>query len=402
MEKPKGLIMSLSRPLRLIFLVSFLFGLHFSLGLYINSSFLSGGCDCDIPSDMVGVLYAAGSLLAIIGITKAPMLFRFFGGSKRTLLAGMLLAASALLGMISVHSPGLAAGFFVFYLGVSTVVVFLADLFVEVYSRDSTTGNTRGLYLTVLSAATMISPVVTGFLVERANGYVVIYGLGIFLIGLTVLVFTLRFKEVVEVDCPKKASLRTILKRFINYRKGDVRRVFTANFLLQFFYSWMVVYTPVYLSQQIGLPWSSIGLIFMIMLSPFVLFQIPLGRLADKKYGEKEMMILGFVVIAIFTGVLSFITSQVVWVWAALLFMTRVGASTIQIMTESYFFKQVDSQDVDLISVFRDTGPFAFIAGPLVATFFLMVGLDIKYLFIVLAIFMLSGVLFIWKLGDTK
>lgn len=393
--------MSLSRPLRLIFLVSFLFGLHFSLGMYVNSSFLSDGCSCGIPSSLVGVLFAVAAFISILGITRAPIVFRWFYGSKRTLLAGMLVSAAALLGMMTSQSPWLAALFFVVYAGVANFVIFVADLFVEVYSSDATTGNTRGLYLTVLSAATMISPLVAGLLVEKASGYFIIYGLGVFLVALTVLLFTLNSRQVVEADCPR-LSLRGTFKRFNSYKSGDVRRVFIANFLLQFFYSWMIVYTPIYLNQYVGLPWSSIGIIFTVMLSPFVLLQIPIGRLADTRYGEKEMMIIGFVVMAIATGLLTYVGTATVWVWALLLFMTRVGASAVQITTESYFFKQVEGHDIDLISIFRDTSPFAFMVGPLVATFFLTMGLDIRYMFIVLAAFVLSGILFITRLRDTK
>ena len=64
----------------------------------------------------------------------------------------------------------------------------------------------------------------------------------------------------------------------------------------------MVIYTPIYLHEHIGLPWSDIGIIFTIMLLPFVLFEFPAGKLADGKWGEKEPPIIGIILIAVSTA----------------------------------------------------------------------------------------------------
>jgi MFS family permease len=87
----------------------------------------------------------------------------------------------------------------------------------------------------------------------------------------------------------------------------------------------MTVYCPIYLHTTIGLSWSEIGVIITVMLLPFVLIELPLGRLADKKYGEKEIMIIGFLILGLSTMGLAFITSTNVWVWAIALLVTRIG-----------------------------------------------------------------------------
>jgi len=77
----------------------------------------------------------------------------------------------------------------------------------------------------------------------------------------------------------------------------------------------------------LGFGWENIGLIFTIMLVPFVLVDFPLGRLSDK-IGEKKLLITGFLITILFTLIIPFISAPLVWIWAIILFGTRLGAAT--------------------------------------------------------------------------
>src|SRR5574343_531078 len=100
------------------------------------------------------------------------------------------------------------------------------------------------------------------------------------------------------------------------------------NFILQFFYAWMVVYTPIYLYEHMRFTWDSIGVIFTIMLAPFVIFGLPVGILIDKYHVKKRTLLyIGFVIISLATFMISFIESKDIALWALVLFLTRTGAS---------------------------------------------------------------------------
>tara|TARA_Y100000031_G_scaffold104660_1_gene115116 strand:- start:54 stop:545 length:492 start_codon:yes stop_codon:yes gene_type:complete len=163
----------------------------------------------------------------------------------------------------------------------------------------------------------------------------------------------------------------------------------------------MVIYMPIYLNQHIGFSWPEIGIIFTIMLLPFVLFEYPLGRLADTKIGEKEILIIGFIILIFSTAFIPFMNTTSLIPWAILLFITRVGASFAEITTESYFFKHVDGTDTSTISLFRITRPVSYIVGPLIATIGLFF-LNIQYIFLILAVVLLFGLYFSFKIKDTK
>jgi MFS family permease len=129
-----------------------------------------------------------------------------------------------------------------------------------------------------------------------------------------------------------------------------------------------------------------------LALIPFFLIQLPLGRLADKRHDEREFLVIGFALLALATMLLSFITSENFILWAGLIALGRVGAAIVQIMTETYFYKQIDASNVNLISMFRSLRPVGTICAPLVATIALLFIASYQYLFLILGIIILIGI----------
>jgi MFS family permease len=170
------------------------------------------------------------------------------------------------------------------------------------------------------------------------------------------------------------------------------------NFILQFFYAWMVVYTPIYLHQHIGLGWQQTGIIFTIMLSPFVLFELPIGILIDKYHIKKRTLLyLGVIIMGLSTLIIPFIITQSILIWGIIFFATRTGASLIEATSEIYFFTHITEEDTHLLGVYRDMTHVAYIIAPLIATL-IFIFLPFKYLFLILGILIFSGFYYIPKL----
>lgn len=136
------------------------------------------------------------------------------------------------------------------------------------------------------------------------------------------------------------------------------------------------------------------------MLLPFLLFELPAGILSDKKIGEKEILVVGFVIMSVSTFIIPTLSAPIFWIWTVILFATRIGAALVEISSESYFFKHVKEEDTGLISLFRMTRPLSYVIAPLFA-------LPVIYFFsystsfYFLALFVLLGLFFIPKV-DTK
>jgi MFS family permease len=185
------------------------------------------------------------------------------------------------------------------------------------------------------------------------------------------------------------------------FHSRDLKKIFTANIILQSFYAWMVIYTPIYLYKYVGFGWDDIGLMFTIMLLPFVLVDYPLGKLADKKFGEAEIMSIGFFILGLSTIGLAYITGKNIVLWTSILFITRVGAATVEMMIETYFFKKVPEKDLDVLGFFRMTRPAAYIIAPLIATITLST-VGHQAMFIILGVMCLCGLYFSLTIRDTN
>ena len=163
----------------------------------------------------------------------------------------------------------------------------------------------------------------------------------------------------------------------------------------------MIIYVPIYLHQNIGFSWNVLGILFAIMLIPYFAFAVPLGALADRKLGEKEILIVGFLLLIITTASMTFLSSQNILMWVGLLFAGRVGATAVETMTETYFFKKIKPERANSLEIFRDARPLAYIVAPLVASLFLA-HYELRDLFLLIAIVMTSGIYFSARLTATK
>lgn len=375
-----------------VYLLSFFYTLHVALPVYVNSTFLS----TLLPEQFIGLIYTSASLLAIIALALIPRLLEGIGDYFTT-VSLIIFEILCLIGVAVSTIPALTITFFILSSVLIALIYFDLDLIVENSTNNANTGSIRGLYLTFQNVAWVIAPAVAGILLVGDEYWkVYIAAAAIFIPALFIFAIRLdHFKDPIYRIVRFKDSLRAVS------RNKDLRNIFSIAFLLQFFFLIMVIYTPIYLHQYIGFEWKELGVLFSIMLAPFLLLEAILGRVADKVLGEKELLVAGFITMAFTTGSIFFFSEKIFIVWALILFFTRVGAAMVEVMTETYFFKKIDSGDAAVVSLMRSIRPFAGIIGPLTATIFLLF-FPIQAIFLALGVIMLLGVPFALALHDTK
>ncbi|MCI0680079.1 MFS transporter [bacterium] len=382
----------MKNSLYVIYAMGFLSALHYAIPLYVNSSFI----ETFLSEKGAAILFPAANIFAILSLIFMPrILFRF--GDFRITAAVFIADAAALGGILFFDNPWILAACMLAHLLSFPVIVALMDIFLEHSSTNERTGGIRGMYLTSVNAAIMFAPFLAGFLLSDGNYRNVYFFSLIVLIPLLVLFFR-RLSTFVDSPYRRASLIRgagDVLK------SKDLRNIFFANFLLWFFYAWMIIYMPIYLREHIGFTWEEIGIMFAVMLFPFVIFEATLGRIADRWLGEKEILTAGFVIAALGTIGLSFVSEPDMLLWTALLFTTRVGASFIEVMSETYFFKQVSDSDAHILGFFRLNNPLSFVVAPLVAALFLYF-FDIRLLFLLLGLIMLWGVRYSLAIRDTR
>lgn len=365
---------------------------HFASVSYINSSLLTQF----VNNSTLSVLYITGSFLAIILLLLVPFILRKVG-SIFTFLIFVFLEILAVFGLGSVSIAILVVFIFLVHLMADPILYFCLDVNLEQETKkEGETGGKRGIILSISNLAWVLSPLTLTFLVNQNSFSKVYYLSGIALVPLffIIVLFFKNTKQAAVLNSNIFMTLQSLR------HGGDKTRIIMAQFILNFFYAWMIIYLPLLLNKEIGFSWREIGFLFPIMLLPFLLFEMPTGFLADKKYGEREFLILGFIIMVLSTLLIPSLSTKTFWLWAIVLFTTRVGASLVESSSESYFFKHVKEDDTGLISLFRAVRPLALIIAPLVALP-IVYYLSYSASFLFLAIFTTLGLFFIPKV-DTK
>jgi MFS family permease len=367
---------------KIIYLVGFLYSFPFALASYINSSFISSFTG----QGLVGLIYVLGSIGSVLALLSAPKILSKIGGYRFLLLAS-LLGALAFLTLVFASNTWTAVIAFIFLLSLNTMLIFSLDELLKIFSKDKSTGKIRGAYIALSNLAWVMALLIFGLFLGGFNfRYIYLISFAVMIIFFLVSAGSLR--KVPDPDYDKKNTLKYIKEFFKN---KNLFRAYRLTFLLQFFYCWMVIYTPIYLSAYLGFSWSQIGLIFAIMILPFLFVPVSMGRYADI-VGERKILMLGFTIAALSTLSLFFVTQNTVFVWASLLFLTRIGASAVESMSDAYFFKHIRSENEEFIGVYRSASPVAYIIAPLVAIAIFYLVPSFKFIFLILGALMFFGV----------
>lgn len=379
------------RKLRTLYLITFLTAIHFGVPLYVSSTYLANF----VAESNIGAIFTISAIAGIATFWFLPYALQRFGNYR---LFTMVLAAeyAVLIILALVRVPILAVAAFLFYTLLTRMFPIHLDIFLEDASRDATTGGTRGLHLTAINLGIWLAPLAISLLLTNGD-FSRIFLFAAFLLSPIAYLTWKSFRGF--SDPPYNAHGRRSL--FIALKDSNIRRIAASNLLLYIFYAWMIVYTPLYLHRHIGFSWNEIGLLLFIMLIPFVIIQYPLGRIADRRIGEKEMLIIGFAIMSISSAAIPFIASTNFWAWAAVLFLTRIGAAMVEAMNEIYFFKHVTSRDAGALMLYRMTIPAGYGIGPLIGTAALVL-FDFRFLFMALAILLIAGIWIGVRIADTR
>ncbi|MDO8728974.1 MAG: MFS transporter [bacterium] len=376
-----------------IFAAVFFLSIHYGVILYVHSSFLSDFFE----SNAVSLLFLLGAIGNVLIFLHAPKLIKSLGKRIFLFLSLILVLISSV--FMALASTALTVAISsIIYSCLIPMTYYCLDIFLEELSTDKKTGEIRGLYLTTISMGVALGPLILAFLATMWEGFRPAYTVAaLFLIPPILLsIFSLKSKTS-QSHGSYHHSLELPYGAW--WQSKNIRSVTLARLILEFFFCLMIIYTPIFLYRVLGFEWSELGIIFAVMLLPFILFDWLGGELADRFWGEKELLTLGFLITGFSLLVMPFI-GKVFLAWMVILFISRVGASLVETMTETYFFKHVKAEDTGFLSIFRLTRSvgniLGIIVGLLTLNFF-----SFEKIFLVLAVVVFLGLKESLSLKDT-
>lgn len=377
----------------ILYFSGLILSLSTALPAFIQSNFLNQF----VGLGSIGLFFIAANVLTILFILLFPKLIKKFSNFflSKTIL---LMYALSLVCLSRASSPISALVSFILMTISSNLLFITLDVLVESFSKNSSTGRTRTIYFTFINLGWILAPSLSSYLIGIGE-YRLPFLVAAFLNVPIFLVFLFQSKRLKDKTAYSRKKLSTVIREI--RQNKNLRGIFFVAILLQIFYSTAVVYIPIYLHQNLGIGWESLGLMFSVMLIPFVIVEIPAGIIADKYLGEKELLFAGFLILTLSLFLFFYIKTNLFLVWISVLFFSRIGAALVESMRETYFFKIVDVKDIDHINVFRTATPLGYIIGSGLALLILSVS-PLNYLFLAVAAVMLSGILFTASLRDTK
>lgn len=379
-----------------IYIASLLLMFHTFVVAYINSSFL----EKFIGTEGVGTVYIATSALTVLIFLIISHVLHKVGNFKLTL--GLLIFdALSVLGMAYAESLRVVVPLMAAHLIIVPLIIFNLDVFMEEHigNDEGLTGTRRGLLLTLLSLVGAVAPFISSELIAASGGSFY-YPYLVSALALVPILFILLY-YFRDFQDPPYADLKVLEAMRGFWVRKDIRAVFIVHFVLQIFFMCMIVFIPLYLIKNVGLSWAQFGIVMFFAQLAYVIMEYPIGIIADKLIGEKEMMALGLMIMAISTAWISFVSVPSVVMWAIVMFVTRVGASFVEVTTEVHFFKRTNSTDAQIISFFRVTRPLAYIAGAIIASLSILY-LPFNLLFVVIALLMIPAMFATLDIQDTK
>jgi MFS family permease len=387
----------IKRPIKFwfVYLIAVVFNFHTLVVSYTTPTYIGNFVDLK----HVGLIYSIGSIGSLFMFIFLPSILKRFGNFL--VIIGLMTISIGTLAITgtALSTPVVLTGVILFLI-INPLIYLNIDIFTEtlIGKNEGATGRVRGLTLSLMSIAALCAPLTISYLVGEGDNlaqlYFVAIGVGV-IFSLIVLIIFRGFVDPVY----QRVQLGSLLRQC--WQSRPIKLVLATHFLIQIFFTWTVIYFPLYLANVIGLPWSSIGAIIAAGLLAYVLFEFPIGILADNYFGEKEMMALGFLIIALTVSSISFMATAALIPWMLLMFTSRIGASLVEVTTESYFFKQVNGQDANLMSVFRLTRPLAVLVGSLLGSICLAI-MPFNLVFIVLGFVMVLGMLITLGIEDTR
>lgn len=381
------------KNLAILYGLGTLLAISSALPAYVQSNFLGQFIDLQT----IGYIIMIANASSLLAITFFPKLIKKLTNYFVTQVALTVYGAS-LLGMAISENAAMAIMSIVIFIISSNLVWINMDILIESFSQNKSTGRTRTIYFTFINAGWILSPLASSYLITKGE-YSLIFLVSALLVIPVFSIFAHQARDLKhDIAYDNKALGPVIIRMF---KDKNRRGIFMISLLLQLFYSSAVIYIPFHLLHNLGMEYGVLGPIFSLMLIPFLIIEIPAGIMADKYWGEKEMLIAGMVIISISLFSFYFISSPIVWLWAIFLFLSRIGAALVEAMRESYFFKIVDAKDLVDINLFRTTGPIAYIIASALAIIILYF-FPLNYLFLFLGLIMLSGLTFAVSLRDTK
>lgn len=363
-----------------LYISIFFLGLHYVFVYFTNSSIMTEFFS--LTTYNVLAIYA---LASIFGVSVYLMLSRHHARSTRTkariyiavalefFCLAIMYVVTALHIIPTEYTLPIYLIAFTLHHAITPYILFNLDKLFEDYTHIEDRGKGRGIYLTVWNTPFIVVPILLSTLATNTLPitYIISFCLLVPFLILISSYIQNPTDELETIVMKNSASLEevTVPERLARFWADKLdRKSFIIQCVLHLYYGITGVMLPIYLHHYFGFEWSHIGILLAAILTPFVLIQIPFGKIEDARHNEKQLFFWGIVITVVFTIAAALVqpgmgleTSFILLL--VTLFISRVGCSLIEISTETMFYRHVTERDEFALLMFRAGRLLPYAAG---------------------------------------
>lgn len=370
---------------------AFILTLHIAFIIYSGSTFLSG----IFGSEYIWIIYSLGAFFTIVLNFSISSLLKTFHIEKINNVV-LIIAGLNLVSLSFTNIPFQIFISYILYLALAEYLVMMSSVMIEDLSKNSVTGSIRGRFIMMQSLAYIVSPFFTALTINY-------FGLSnIFLVGgififLSLIYFKFNVKSVPEINVQDKKFWATLPALWKNY---DVRTSVFIFIAMNLFYVCTTVFIP-FKMESVGIPFTTyLSVLLPIALLPFLFVPTILGHVEDVMKDEKQFIIFSMVGLIIILVTFALTSTNLVWVWALILFASRVFASILETSVNSYFFKKISGSDTAVISIFQSSSPIAYLVFSPILSLVLIYG-NLESVFLTVSFFLCFMLILVSKIHNT-
>ena len=255
-----------------------------------------------------GLVAGGASAAAFVALAIMPTIFRRVGTA--VVLAGLGAVQVFVLILLAVARAPVVIIVLSILMSCIAYSLFLGlDILLEAMTADEgETGGVRGTFLTITNLSALIATLTLSVILTDDNYYLVFLSAAALLVPFIVIAATGLPRISSVAPAGRTPASETIRAFFAT--PYSLKPIMGVHLLLQLYYSWSIFYIPLYLHLNAGLSWHVVAIIMAVSIIPYLIIELPLGWIADKFIGEREILIVGTILLGIGTLALAWPASE--------------------------------------------------------------------------------------------
>lgn len=349
--------------------------------------------------ESVSIFYAVMAVILLIGSMFSTVIFRKI---SRTAIMKIALIISALNFILLVFITEITELYFLetIRLWMKLFMFMTVALFVRDCASEQELGQSEGMYYKFSNMGYLLGPLIGGFIAAYFS-YELVFSLAALtsLVSLGYFYHAHVIKEHPAIKSKKQPasySFRKNIKEF--FVDKDRRKAYLVMLFLFIWFGFKRVYIPLYIVTS-GYLSNVTGIILALGIIPFIFFEVPIGKYADKK-GIRIPIAIGFTIISI----LLFLTFLSPWPLFnfALLTLASIGASLVEPLHEYYLFKHLPKDKEDgMYGIYMTADPLSYFLAPAIGAV-VLIFFPFQYLFLAFSILMCFASFYFWRVLKDK